>query len=79
MLKLCSKSCQDTYLLECTKPVQQQLLISFAARVWWGYYGCGLKVQAQTPETALRHVVKTLVLAGYLDARRSYGSKDLDL
>jgi integrase len=78
-LEFCSEARRDPYLLQCTKPVQQQLLIGFAARIRRGYYGRGLKVQAQTPETSLRHVAQTLVLAGYPDPRRSYGSKDLDL
>jgi hypothetical protein len=59
--------------------VQQNLLIGFTARVRRGYYGKGHQVQAQTPETALRHVAQTIVLAGYANPRRSYGSKDLDL
>jgi hypothetical protein len=66
------------YLLHCSKPIQQQLLIGFAARIRRGYYGRGIKVQAQTSETSLRHVAQTLVLAGYPDPRWSYGSKDLD-
>jgi hypothetical protein len=78
-LEFCSEARQDPYLLGCSKPVQQNLLIGFATRVRRGYYGRGVKVQAQTPETALRHVAQTLVLAGYRDPRRSYGSKDLDL
>jgi hypothetical protein len=32
-----------------------------------GYYGRRAQVQAQTPETALRHVAQTLVLDGYPD------------
>ncbi len=64
---------------DCSKPVQQQLLLGFAARVRRGYFGRETQVQSQTPETALRHVAQTLVLAGYPDPRRSYGSKDLDL
>jgi integrase len=59
--------------------VQQNLLIGFTARVRRGYYGKGHQVQAQTPETALRHIAQTIVLAGYANPRRSYGSKDLDL
>jgi hypothetical protein len=78
-LEFCSDARRDPYLLNCAKPVQQQLLLGFAARIRRGYYGRGIKVQAQTPETALRHVAQTLVLDGYPDPRRSYGSKDLDL
>jgi hypothetical protein len=70
---------RDPHLLNCTKPLQQQLLIGFAERIRQGYCSRRLKVQAQTPETALRHVVQTLVLAGYPDSRWSYGSKDLHL
>jgi hypothetical protein len=53
---------QDPYLLDCSKPVQQQLLLGFAARIRQGYFGCGTHVQSQTPETALRHVVQALVV-----------------
>jgi hypothetical protein len=66
-------------LLNCSKPIQQQLLLGFAARVRRGYYGRGAQVQAQTPETALCHVAQTLVFDGYPDPCWSYGSKDLDL
>jgi hypothetical protein len=78
-LEYCSDARCDPYLLHCPKPVQQQLLLGFAARIRRGYYGRGSQVQAATPETALRHVAQTIVLAGYPDPRRSYGSKDLDL
>ena len=78
-LEFCSDARRDPYLLECSKPIQQQLLLGFAARIRRGYYGRGSQVQAQTPETALRHVPQTLVLDGYPDSRRSYGNKDLDL
>jgi hypothetical protein len=78
-LEFCSDARRDPYLLECSKPIQQQLLLGFAARIRRGYYGRGSQVQAQTPETALRHVAQTLVLDGYPDPRRSYGNKDLDL
>jgi hypothetical protein len=37
------------------------------------YYGQGMKVQAQTSETALHHLAQALALA-----RRSYGSKYRD-
>jgi hypothetical protein len=79
LLKFCGDARRDPYLTDSSKPIQQQLLLGFAARVWRGYYGRGSQVQAQTPETALRHVAQTLVLDGYPDPRRSYGSKDLDL
>jgi hypothetical protein len=78
-LEFCGDARRDPYLLNCSKPIQQQLLLGFAARVRRGYYGRGAQVQAQTPETALRHVAQTLVLDGYTDPRWSYGSKDLDL
>ncbi len=78
-LEFCGDARRDPYLLNCSKPIQQQLLLGFAARNWRGYYGRGAQVQAQTPETALRHVAQTLVLDGYPDPRRSYGSKDFNL
>jgi hypothetical protein len=78
-IEFCSDARRDPYLLDSDKPIQQQLLIAFAARVRRGYYGRGRQVQAQTPETALRHVAQTIVLAGYDNPRRSFGSKDLDL
>jgi hypothetical protein len=78
-MEFCSDARRDPYLLDSSKSIQQQLLLGFAARIRRGYYGKGTQVQAQTPETALRHVAQTLVLAGYPDPRRSYGSKDLDL
>jgi integrase len=78
-LEFCSDARRDPYLLDCDRPIQQQLLIGFAARVRRGYYGRGRTVQAQTPETAVRHVAQAIVLAGYPDPRRSSGSKDLDL
>jgi hypothetical protein len=54
------------YHLGSEIPIQQQLLIAFAARVRQGYYARGRQVQqAQTPKTALRHVAQTIVLAGY--------------
>ena len=43
------------------------------------YYGWGHQVSSQTPETALCHVSQTIVLTGYADPRRSYGSTDLDI
>jgi hypothetical protein len=79
-LEFCSDARCDTYLQQMTKSVQQNLLIGFTARVRRGYFGKGAQVQAQTPETALRHVAQTsIVLAGYAGPRRSYGCKDLDL
>jgi hypothetical protein len=78
-MEFCSDARQDPYLAGCPKPIQQQLLVGFTARVRRGYYGRGNQVHAQTPETALRHVSQTIVLAGYPDPRRLYGSKDLDL
>jgi hypothetical protein len=78
-VEFCSDARRDPYLTDSSKPIQQQLLLGFASRVRRGYYGRGHQVNAQTPETALRHVAQTLVLAGYPDPRRSYGSKDLDL
>jgi hypothetical protein len=78
-LEFCGDAHRAPYLLNCSKPIQQQLLLGFAARIRRGYYGRGAQVQAQTPETALRHVAQTLVLDGYTDPRWSYGSKDLDL
>jgi hypothetical protein len=78
-LEFCSDARCDPYLQQTEKSVQQNLLIGFTARVRRGYFGRGLTVQAQTPETALRHVAQTIVLAGYANQQRSYGSKDLDL
>jgi integrase len=78
-LEFCSDARCDTYLQQTSKSIQQNLLIGFAARVRRGYFGRGAQVQAQTPETALRHVAQTIVLAGYADLRRSYGCKELDL
>ena len=34
------------------------------------YYSRGYQVGSQTPETALRHVSQTIVLAGYSDPRQ---------
>jgi hypothetical protein len=78
-IEFCSDARRDPYLLDSSKPIQQQLLVGFAARVRRGYYGRGRQVQSQTPETALRHVAQTIVLAGYADPRRSYGGNNLDL
>jgi integrase len=78
-IEFCSGARRDPYLVNDSKEVQQNLLIAFTQRVRRGYYGRGARVQAQTPETALRHVAQTLVLAGYPDPRRSYGAKELDL
>jgi hypothetical protein len=66
-LAFCSNTRRGPYLINSDKPIQQQLLLSFAARVRRGHYGRGHTVQAQTPETALHHVAQTLVLAGYPD------------
>ena len=78
-LEYCSDARRDPYLQDSSATIQQHLLIGFAARNRRGYYGRGLQVGTQTPETALRHVAQTIVLAGYPDPRRSYGSTDLDL
>jgi hypothetical protein len=53
------------YVQDSSATIQQHLLIGFAAQNRRGYYGRGLQVGAQTPETALRHVAQTIVLAGY--------------
>jgi hypothetical protein len=78
-MEFCSDARNDPYLVGSNKPVQQHLLVGFAARARRGYYGKGRQVNAQTPETALPHVSQALVLAGYPDPRRSFGAKDLDL
>jgi hypothetical protein len=46
-----SDACRDQYLLYSSKPIQQQLLVGFAARVWQGKYGKCCQVQSQTPKT----------------------------
>jgi hypothetical protein len=78
-MEYCSDARRDPYLQDSSSTIQQHLLIGFAARNRRGYYGRGLQVGAQTPETALRHVAQTIVLAGYPDPRRLYGSTGLDL
>jgi hypothetical protein len=78
-LEYCSDIRRDPYLQDSSATIQQHLLIDFAARNRRGYYGRGLQVGAQTPETALRHMAQTIVLAGYPDPPRSYRSTDLDL
>ena len=69
----------DPWLRTHTKASKQFYLLAFAARFRTGIFGNAVQVGAQSVEKALRHVAQTLVLAGYPDPRRSYGSKDLDL
>ena len=69
----------DPWLRHCSRVRKQQTLLAFAARVRTGFFGNKRQVGSQTVEKALRSVAQTLVLAGYDDPRRSYGSKELDL
>lgn len=69
----------DPWLRTQPKAIKQNLLLAFAARVRTGIFGLGKRVGFQSVEKALRHVAQTLVLAGYDDPRRTYGSKELDL
>jgi hypothetical protein len=69
----------DPYLRYLPRPLKQTYLLAFAARVRTGIFGLALQVGAQSVEKALRHVAQTLVLAGFDDPRRTYGSKELDL
>jgi hypothetical protein len=69
----------DPYLRYLHRSLQQTYLLAFAARVRTGIFGHAIQVGAQSVEKALRHVAQTLVLAGFDDPRRTYGSKELDL
>jgi hypothetical protein len=69
----------DPWMRYHTKPSKQTYLLAFAARVRSGIFGNAVQVGHQTVEKALRHVAQTLLLAGYDDPRRTYGSKELDL
>jgi hypothetical protein len=70
---------RDPYLRHCSREVQQQLLLGFAARVRSGTYEKDKQVGSQTVEKALRSVAQIHLLAGYEDARRSNGLEELDL
>eukprot|EP00978_Attheya_sp_CCMP212_P033345 scaffold134070_cov54-Attheya_sp.AAC.1 len=70
---------RDPYLRAESKPLKQQALMGFAARVRTGIFGHKKQIGGQSVDTQLRLVAQTLVLAGYDDPRRTYGSKDLDL
>jgi hypothetical protein len=75
-----SQECHiDPWLRFHSKPSKQTYLLAFAARVRSGIFGNAVQVGHQTVEKALRHVAQTLLLAGYDDPRRTYGSKELDL
>ena len=69
----------DPFLQDSSTTIQQHPILSFSARNSRSYYNWGRQVGAQTPETALRHVVQTIVLPVYSDPRRSYGSTDINL
>jgi hypothetical protein len=69
----------DPFFRYCSLAVKQQTLLGFAARVRTGVYGRNQQVGSQTVEKALRSVAQTHMLAGYTDARRSHGLKELDL
>eukprot|EP00978_Attheya_sp_CCMP212_P009588 scaffold22746_cov52-Attheya_sp.AAC.4 len=70
---------RDPYLRAESKPVKQQALLGFAARVRTGVYGNKKQIGGQSVDTQLRLVAQTLVLAGYDDPMRTYGAKELDL
>jgi hypothetical protein len=75
-----AQECQiDPWLRLHSKSSQQTYFLAFAARVRSGIFGNAVQVGHQTVEKALRHVAQTLLLAGYDDPRRTYGSKELDL
>ena len=78
-MELCSETRREPYLQDSSTTIQQHPLLCFAAPNRRVYYGRDRQVGAQTLETALRHVAQTIVLVGYSDPRRSYGSTDLDL
>jgi hypothetical protein len=60
------------------KQSKQNYFLAFAARVHSGILEKAIQVGHQSVERALHHVAQTLLLAGYNDPRRSYGSKELD-
>ena len=64
-MELCSDKQQDPYLQDSSTTIQHHLLLSFAAQNRWLYYYRYHQVGTKTPETALRHVAQTIVLAGY--------------
>jgi hypothetical protein len=69
----------DPYLRYMPRTLKQTYLLAFAARFRTGIFGHVVQVGAQSVEKALRHVAQTLVLAGFDNPRRTYGSKELDL
>ena len=69
----------EIYMHDRSATIQQHFLINFATCNSGGYYDRGHQVGTQTPETTLRHVAQTIVLAGYYDPRQSYGSTNIDL
>jgi hypothetical protein len=69
----------DPYLRYLPRTLKQTYLLAYAARFRTGIFGHAIQVGAQSVEKALRHVAQTLVLAGFDDPRRTYGSKELDL
>jgi hypothetical protein len=69
----------DPWMRYYPKSLQQTYLLAFASRVRTGIFGHAVQVGFQSVEKALRHVAQTLILAGFDDPRRTYGSKELDL
>jgi len=69
----------DPYLQSLSRSVKQHALLGFAARVRTGIYGQNKQVGVQTIKNALRFVAQAIMLAGFDDPRRPYGSKELDL
>ena len=60
----------DPFLTGYPPAEQQIILIGFSDRIRSGYYGKGNRVGAQTVETASRHILQAIVLAGGRDPRR---------
>ena len=67
---------RESYMQDISATIQNHLLLNFAARNRRSYYSRGRQVGSQTPETALRHVAQTVILEGYSNPCRSYGSID---
>lgn len=63
----CGDCHRDPYMCGLSKPLQQELLLSFAVRLRECHFGRGKRAGAQNVATGLRHVAQTNVLAGYPD------------
>jgi integrase len=78
-LEFCSNARCDPYLQQASKASSRTSSSVSLHGSGVGTSAKDIKSRLRPPETALCHVAQTIVLAGYADLRRSYGSTELDL